>query len=253
MSKVPKIRLDELLVARGLCASRSLAKSLILSGKVRHGTEVLDKAGRTVPGDLEIAVLEGPRFVGRGGEKIEGFLTAFPQEITGKVFLDVGASTGGFTDCLLQCGAARVTCVDVGHGQLHSKLRNDPRVTNLEKVNARDLRPGDLPEAAYDGIVMDLSFISLTKVLPAVWAFLAPGGFLAALVKPQFEAEKEEVDKGRGVIRDQAIRDRVVAQVRDFALANLPGASVIGIVPSPIAGADGNQEYLLGLRRAPAN
>ncbi len=163
--------------------------------------------------------------------------------------LDVGASTGGFTDCALQAGAASATCVDVGHGQLHEKLRRDPRVTSLEKVNARHLAAGDLPRADYDLVVMDLSFISLKSVLPAVWPFLRPGGTLVALVKPQFEAGKAEVDKGQGIIRDDTVRLRVLGEVRDFALRELPGAICAGEMDCPVHGADGNREFLLGLRR----
>src|SRR5262249_1917619 len=142
-----------------------------------------------------------------------------------------------------------VTCVDVGTAQLHDKLRRDPRVTNLEKVNARHLQPGELPRASYDALVMDLSFISLKSVLPAVWPFLRPGGTLIALVKPQFEAGKAEVDRGQGVIRDDAVRMRVLTEVRDFALRELPGAGIHGEMECPIHGADGNREYLLGLTK----
>ena len=144
-----------------------------------------------------------------------------------------------------------MTCVDVGHGQLHEKLRRDPRVTNLEKVNARHLQPGGLPRASYDAVVMDLSFISLKSVLPAVWPFVQPGGRLIALVKPQFEAGKPEVDKGRGIIRDDAVRERVRDEVRGFALHELAGAALLGEMECPVAGADGNREFLLGLTKAP--
>ena len=245
-----KQRLDELLVARGLCASRSQAKAVIMSGRVRHGTDRLDKPGKEYPADFAVSIDQPPRFVSRGGEKLAAYLDQFPLDLTGLHFLDVGASTGGFTDCALQAGAASATCVDVGFGQLHEKLRRDPRVTNLEKVNARHLAPGSLPRPAYDLVVMDLSFISLKSVLPAVWPFLRPGGTLVALVKPQFEAGKAEVDRGAGVIRDDAVRLRVLAEVRDFALRELPGATVHGERECPVHGADGNREFLLGLRRA---
>ena len=142
------------------------------------------------------------------------------------------------------------SAVDVGHSQLHEKLRRDPRVTNLEKVNARHLKAGDLPRASYDAVVMDLAFISLKSVLPAVWPFLRPGGTLIALVKPQFEAGKAEVDKGQGIIRDDAVRERVLAEVRAFMLRELPGAKVHGERECPVHGADGNREYLLGLTKA---
>lgn len=244
-----KTRLDELLVARGLSPTRAQAKALIMSGRVRHGTERLDKPGKEFPSDCELTVDQPPRFVSRGGEKLATFLEKFPLSLAGAHLLDVGASTGGFTDCALQAGAASATCVDVGHGQLHEKIRRDPRVTSLEKTNARHLAPGALPRASYDVIVMDLSFISLKSVLPAVWPFLRAGGTLIALVKPQFEAGKAEVDKGRGIIRDDLVRARVLAEVRDFALRELRGAALLGEMECPVHGADGNREYLLGLRR----
>jgi len=250
MGKVGKKRLDEVLVQQGLVDSRSRAKALILAGKVKLGTERLDKPGRNVPEDCELIVERPPRFVSRGGEKIEGFLDRFNISVAGLSILDVGASTGGFTDCCLQRGAARATCVDVGRAQMHNKLIQDERVTNLEKVNARHLQIGDLPLRSYPLIVMDLSFISLTKVLPAVWQFLDAEGRLIALVKPQFEAKKEEVDAGRGIIRDEAIQERILAEIQDFALTQLPGAELIGTMDSPIKGTDGNREFLLGLMRS---
>ncbi len=222
-----------------------------MSGRVLRGTERLDKPGKDFPTDIELTVEQPPRFVSRGGEKLSAALAAFGLDLRGAHVLDVGASTGGFTDCALQAGAADAVCVDVGRAQLHAKLRADPRVTNLEKINARHLRPSDLPRPAYDLVVMDLSFISLKSVLPAVWPCLRPGGTLVALVKPQFEAGKSEVDKGRGVIRDAAVQEATLVSVRDFALAELPGAVLVGTIDSPISGADGNREFLLGLRRAP--
>jgi len=247
---MPRLRLDELLLRRGLAASRAQAQALIRSGRVRRGTERLDKPGREYSDEIAITVAQPPRYVSRGGEKLAAFLARFTVDVHGAQVLDVGASTGGFTDCLLQAGAAGATCVDVGRGQLHARLRGDPRVTNLEKVNARHLRPGDLPRPDYDLVAMDLAFISLKTVLPAVWPFLRPGGWLVALVKPQFEAGRREADRGRGVIRDPAVRAAALAGVTAFALAELPGASLAGTMDSPIAGADGNREYLLGLRKA---
>ena len=244
-----KQRLDELLVTRGLAETRSQAKALIMAGRVLHGTERLDKPGKEYPQDFDLVVEQPPRFVSRGGEKLAGFLERFAIDLDGAHVLDVGASTGGFTDCCLQAGAASVVCVDVGRAQLHAKLRADPRVTNLEKVNARHLQAGELPRADYDAAVMDLSFISLKSVLPAVWPLVRPGGLLVALVKPQFEAGKAEVDKGRGVIRDAAVQEAVLENVRAFALADLPGAALIGAMDSPLQGADGNREFLLGLRK----
>jgi 23S rRNA (cytidine1920-2'-O)/16S rRNA (cytidine1409-2'-O)-methyltransferase len=244
-----KTRLDELLVQRGLAPSRAQARALIMAGHVLHGTERLDKPGREVPDDIALAIEQAPRFVSRGGEKLAAFLERFPVDLRGAHVLDVGASTGGFTDCALQAGAADATCVDVGHGQLHHKLRTDPRVTCLERINARHLRPGDLPRPAYDAVVMDLSFISLKVVLPAVWPFLRSAGTLIALVKPQFEAGREAADRGRGVIRDDAVRAAVLADIVAFARANLAGAAVRGTMESPIAGGDGNREFLLGLSK----
>lgn len=243
-----KVRLDELLVRRGLAGSRTQAKTLIMAGRVRHGTERLDKPGREYPEEWDLVLDSPPRFVSRGGEKLAAFLERFAIDLRGAHVLDVGASTGGFTDCALQAGAADATCVDVGRAQLHGRLRADPRVTNREKVNARNLRADDLPRRDYDTVLMDLSFISLKTVLPAVWPFVHPGGVLIALVKPQFEAGKAEADRGRGVIRDPAVRRAVLDAVTAFALS-LPGAALIGAMESPIAGAEGNREYLLGLRR----
>lgn len=245
-----KIRIDELLVQQGLAESRSQAKALVLAGKVRIGTERIDKPGRALSPKTELTVIQPPRFVSRGGEKLEGFLETFNIDLNGKRILDVGASTGGFTDCSLQRGAISSTCVDVGRAQLHNKLIQDPRVTNLEKTNARNLQIGDLPEDEYPVIVMDLSFISLKKVLPAVWQFLAPNGYLIALVKPQFEAEKHEVDAGKGIIRDPEIHDRILKDITAFSLNELPGAQKIGSIDSPIKGTDGNKEFLLGLTRS---
>ncbi len=244
-----KLRLDELLVARGLAASRAQAKALIMSGRVRRGTERLDKPGKEFPEDTDLSVDQPPRFVSRGGEKLSAALERFALEVRGAHVLDVGASTGGFTDCVLQAGAADVVCVDVGRAQLHAKLRADPRVTNLEKINARHLAAAQLPRPEFDVVVMDLSFISLKAVLPAVWPLLRGGGTLVALVKPQFEAGKAEVDRGRGVIRDAAVQQATLDEVRTFALRELTASVLVGTMDSPIAGADGNREFLLCLRR----
>jgi 23S rRNA (cytidine1920-2'-O)/16S rRNA (cytidine1409-2'-O)-methyltransferase len=245
-----KRRLDEILVARGLAESRTQAKALIMSGRVFRGTERLEKPGREFAEDCEISLERPPRFVSRGGEKLAAALERYAIDLTGGHVLDVGASTGGFTDCALQAGAASVVCVDVGRAQLHARLRADARVVNLEKVNARRLLPSQLPRSEFDAVVMDLSFISLRTVLPAVWPFLRDGGTLVALVKPQFEAGKAEADRGRGVIRDASVREAALASVRDFALARLQGATLVGSMDSPIEGADGNREFLLCLRRS---
>jgi 23S rRNA (cytidine1920-2'-O)/16S rRNA (cytidine1409-2'-O)-methyltransferase len=245
-----KRRLDEVLLARGLAESRTQAKALIMSGRVLSGTQRLDKPGREVAEDCELTLLKPPRFVSRGGEKLAAAIERFSVDLRGAHVLDVGASTGGFTDCALQSGAASVVCVDVGRAQLHTRLRSDPRVVNLEKVNARFLAASELPRAQFDAVVMDLSFISLRTVLPPVWPLLRPGGVLVALVKPQFEAGRAQADKGRGVIRDATVREAALASVRDFALAGLPGALLVGSMESPIEGAEGNREFLLCLRRS---
>lgn len=244
-----KRRLDEIVLERGFAGSRSEAKALIMTGKVRLGTERLTKAGARFPDDLPIEVEAGPRFVGRGGEKLLGWIETFGLDFQGVFVLDVGACTGGFTDCALQHGAAGATCVDVGYGQLHMKLRTDPRVTNLEKTNARHLTAEMLPRADYDRLVMDLSFISLKTVLPCVWPFLREGGVLVALVKPQFEVGKAIADKFRGVIRDESARAQAMEEVKRFALETLPGAQYVGEMVSPIKGGDGNVEFLLGLSK----
>lgn len=246
---MPKLRLDELLVARGLAASRAQARALVMAGRVRLGTERQDKPGKTLDASAPISVTQPPRYVSRGGEKLAAALDAFQIDLAGANVLDIGASTGGFTDCALQAGARSVTCVDVGRAQLHARLRADPRVTNRERLNARDLAGAPLPHPAYDAVVIDVSFISLKAVLPAAWSRLRPGGVLIALVKPQFEAGKAEADRGRGVIRDPAVRAATLESVKAFSLAALAGAALVGVCDSPIAGADGNQEYLMGLRK----
>ncbi len=244
-----KKRLDEIVLERGLASSRSEAKALIMTGKVRRGTERLTKAGTKYEEDMELEVEAGQRFVGRGGEKLLGWIEQFGLEFEGCQVLDVGACTGGFTDCALQHGAVGATCVDVGYGQLHMKLRNDERVTNLEKTNARYLTAELLPQPGYDRMVMDLSFISLKTVLPCVWPFLKEDGVLVALVKPQFEVGKEIADKFKGVIRDENARAKAMEDVKTFALSQLPGAVYVGEMVSPIKGGDGNVEFLLGLRK----
>lgn len=245
-----KKRLDEIVLERGFASSRSEAKALIMTGKVRLGTERLTKAGTKYEEDIEIEVEAGQRFVGRGGEKLLGWIEQFGLDFEGTRVLDVGACTGGFTDCALQHGAVGATCVDVGYGQLHMKLRNDERVTNLEKTNARYLTAEMLPHAAYDRMVMDLSFISLKTVLPCVWPFLKEGGVLVALVKPQFEVGKAIADKFKGVIRDEKARAKAMEDVKSFALEELSGAEYVGEMVSPIKGGDGNVEFLLGLRKS---
>lgn len=236
-------RADTLLAARGLCESREQAKRLILAGEVRSGGQPINKPGHRLATDAPLEVRERPRFVGRGGFKLEGALDAFAIDPTGWVCLDVGASTGGFTDCLLQRGALRVHAVDVGTNQLVWKLRNDPRVVVKEQFNARHLLPEDIGEPIRLA-VMDLSFISLTKVLPAVWPVLEAEGCVVCLIKPQFELRREDVGKG-GIVREAELHQRAVAGIRDFVLAQ--GRTWRGLVASPITGTDGNQEFLAWL------
>lgn len=241
-------RLDELLVARGLAATRARAQALVLAGKVYSGTQRLDKAGRSVAADLPLEV-RGPAipWVSRGGVKLAAGLDAFAIDPAGLVALDIGASTGGFTDVLLQRGARRVYAVDVGYGQLDARLRGDPRVVVLERTNARELTARQVPEPV-DLVVCDASFIPLRLVLPAALALAGPGARLVALIKPQFEVGKGRVGKG-GVVRDPALHAEVCGQVRAWLEAM--GWSVLGIVESPITGPAGNREFLIGARRRP--
>jgi len=233
-------RVDALLAARGLCESREQAKRLILAGEVRSGDVVIAKPSQQLPPDAPLSVRERPRFVGRGGLKLEAALDAFAIQPDGWVCLDVGASTGGFTDCLLQRGASRVHAIDVGTNQLVWKLRNDPRVVVREQFNARHLTQADLGETVRLA-VMDLSFISLTKVLPAVFSVVEEGGCVVCLIKPQFELRREDIGKG-GIVRDPELHQRAVESIRQFVLAQ--GREWKGLIPSPITGTDGNQEFL---------
>ncbi|NOU36980.1 MAG: TlyA family RNA methyltransferase [Kiritimatiellaceae bacterium] len=242
-----KIRLDQLLVEKGLAESREKAKRLILAGQVLVGGQPASKPGHAILPDHEIVLKETERFVSRGGEKLEGAMDAFPIKLTGKVCLDVGSSTGGFTDCMLQHGATKVYAIDVGKGQLHWKLREDPRVIVMEGVNARHLTPTDLPELA-DFASIDTSFISLTNILPAVKGLLKSGGEIVSLIKPQFEAGKEDVDKGRGVITDPAIHEAVIAKVRKFGTDDLK-LEWLGLSTSPLKGPKGNIEFLAYWRK----
>jgi len=216
-----------------------------MAGSVRVNQQVALKASQTVkPGDV-IEVSGGERYVSRGGLKLEHALKEFGLDANGKIALDLGASTGGFTDCLLQHGAAKVYAVDVGRGQLAWKLRNDPRVVVMEEINARALKRSNFPLefAAVDLVVIDCSFISLTKIIPAAIPLLRPGGQLVALVKPQFEAGKAEADKTRGVIKDPAIHERVLSEIEQF-VASQPELSWKAVVESPLLGPAGNKEFL---------
>lgn len=242
-----KIRLDQLLVEKGLAESREKAKRLILSGQILVDGLPSPKPGHNLAPDHPIVLKEAERFVSRGGEKLEGAMTAFPIVMAGKICLDIGSSTGGFTDCMLQHGATKVYAIDVGKGQLHWKLREDARVVVMEGVNARYLTPADLPEPA-DFASIDTSFISLTNILPAVKGLLKPGGEIVSLIKPQFEAGKEDVDKGRGVITDPAIHKAVISKVRKFGIEEL-GLEWLGMSISPLKGPKGNTEFLAYWRR----
>jgi len=240
-----KERADALLVSRNLCESREQAKRLILAGEVMTGTTLVAKPSTKLLNDAPLTVKQRPKFVGRGGLKMEGALDAFNIDPTGLTCLDVGASTGGFTDCLLQRGAVRVHAVDVGTNQLVWKLRSDPRVIVKEKFNARHMTPEDIGEPI-DLAVTDVSFISLTRILPPMFATLKEGGQIVCLIKPQFELNREDISKG-GIVRDPALHQRAVDKIHDFVTEAL-GRTWIDCIDSPITGTDGNKEYLAWLK-----
>jgi 23S rRNA (cytidine1920-2'-O)/16S rRNA (cytidine1409-2'-O)-methyltransferase len=235
-------RLDQAIVERGLCQSRERAKRSILAGQVRVNGQLANKASDTVAPQDEISLAEPEKFVSRGGQKLEHALKHFQLDVTGFVAIDLGASTGGFTDCLLQAGAKQVFAVDVGRGQLAWKLRKDPRVVVMEKTNARHLTPKQFPHP-FDLAVIDCSFISLRKILPPALPLLKPDSKIVALIKPQFEAGKAEADKGRGVISDPAIHERVLRELRDF-VSTQAGLCWRDVVESPLLGPAGNKEFL---------
>ena len=244
-----RIRLDQLLVTRGLAQSRERARALVMAGAVRVAGVPAAKAGMLVDDAAEIELRQSDHpWVGRGGLKLAHALDVFRIDVHGKHALDIGASTGGFTDVLLSRGAVRVVALDVGHGQLDWKLRTDPRVVSLEGVNARHLRPEDLPDdlRQFDLVTIDVSFISLALILPVVPPVLAATGQVIALVKPQFEAGRQEVGKG-GIVRDPDVHTRVVDDVA--AAANRVGLERVGLETSPVTGAEGNVEFLLHLSR----
>jgi 23S rRNA (cytidine1920-2'-O)/16S rRNA (cytidine1409-2'-O)-methyltransferase len=245
--KTSRTRLDLLLTERGLTPSRERARAIILAGQVTVEGKVVSKAGTVVAADAVVALLlpDHP-YVGRGGLKLAHALDAFHIAVAGREALDIGASTGGFTDVLLQRGAARVVALDVGHGQLDWRIRNDPRVVVIEGRNARFLAPEDLP-GPVDLVVIDVSFISLAQILPRVPAVLRPRADVVALVKPQFEAGRDEVGKG-GIVRDPDVHARVIERVTEAAAA--VGLGREAMTPSPITGAEGNREFLLHLRAA---
>lgn len=247
MASARKIRIDQLLVEKGLAESRSRAQALILAGKVFRGEQRIEKPGDTVARNTPVTVRGRDHpWVSRGGQKLARAITHFALDVRDAVCIDLGASTGGFTDVLLHNGAARVYAVDVGRGQLAWSLRQDPRVVVLEGTNARALSSAEVPEAV-DVVTCDVSFIGLEKVLPAAMALAKPGAILVALIKPQFQAGRDKVGKG-GVVRDPAVREEVCRTVRSW-LESQPDWQVLGITESPILGPKGNQEFLIAARR----
>jgi len=243
-----KVRLDQLLVARGLAESRTKAQALIQAGQLLVNGQLRDKPGALVPEDALVELKRGPRYVSRGGEKLAAALRAFEVDPSGKVCLDIGASTGGFTDCLLQHGARRVHAVDVGKGQLHWRLRTDPRVVVHEGLNARHLSFDDIGELV-DLATLDVSFISLRLVLPPLKGIVRPCGDVIALVKPQFEAGRDKVGKG-GVVRDPKVHREVLEGIARFAREGLDW-SVAGAIRSPLLGPAGNVEFFFHLLPRP--
>ena len=240
-----KLRLDRLLVEKGLFVSREQAQRAVMAGEVKVGTRVVAKPSQLFDVGTAIAIKPDRKYVGRGALKLESALDHFRIDVNGKIALDIGASTGGFTDCLLQRGASRVYAVDVGYGQLDWKLRNDPRVIVLEKLNARFLSREQIPELV-DLCVIDVSFISLTLILPNAFDLITPNGVILPLIKPQFELQRTDVGKG-GIVRDPALQQR--AQAKIVAFVTGLGHVMTGIVPSAIKGADGNQESFACLRK----
>jgi 23S rRNA (cytidine1920-2'-O)/16S rRNA (cytidine1409-2'-O)-methyltransferase len=240
------IRVDQALVERGLCESREKARRAILAGQVRINAQPARKASDSIKPDDSITLDAGEKYVSRGGHKLEHALLHFQLDVTGLTAFDLGASTGGFTDCLLQHGAAKVFAVDVGQGQFAWKLRHDHRVVVMEKINARHLQPEQMPQpfTPADLAVIDCSFISLKKILPPAVALLKSGGKIVALIKPQFEAGKAEVDKGRGVITDPAVHERVVHELKTFVTSQ-PDLDWRGVTESPLTGPAGNKEFLV--------
>ena len=242
-----KVRADQLLVSRGLAPTRARAQALVLAGKVYVGEQRIDKAGTLLPEDAAILLrAEDHPYVSRGGVKLAGALDTFGVEARGKRCIDLGASTGGFTDCLLQRGAASVAAVDVGYGQLAHKLRTDPRVMVLERTNAKTLEPAQVGGLA-DLVVVDASFIGLGKLLPAVARCLAAGGELVALVKPQFEVGREEAARSKGVVRDPEVRARAIAGAEDDVKA--AGLELLGTCDSTLEGPKGNLEAFVHARK----
>ena len=246
-----KQRIDQALLDRGLCESRTQAQRAVMAGQVRVNGHLASKSSETVREGDTVEWLHSDRYVSRGGHKMAHALAHFGVDVTGAVAVDLGASTGGFTDCLLQHGAARVVAVDVCHGQLAWKLRQDPRVEVREKVNARHLTPAQLgPEfRPFDLAVVDCSFISLRLILPPAVGLLRPGGRIIALIKPQFEAGREEASRGAGVIADPAVHARILREMEGFVAGGLSGVVWRGATESPLLGPAGNREFLALLEK----
>ncbi|MDR3317729.1 MAG: TlyA family RNA methyltransferase [Puniceicoccales bacterium] len=244
------IRADEWLVLNHIAETRTKAQAMIFAHTVRLSeNDVIDKPSRKVPIDGTLAIGIHAPFVSRGGEKLVAFLRQFPIQIAGQDILDIGASTGGFTDCLLQNGARTATCIDVGHGQLHYKLQKDPRVVNFENINARNLTVNFFQGKRFGIAVCDVSFISLKKILPTIWPFVDLNGYLISLIKPQFEAEKHYVDRYKGIIQDPKVQESICNDIVQFACNNLSFSQLIGNMESPILGAAGNREFLFGIQK----
>lgn len=243
---MPKERADTILVSAGLCDSREQAKRLILAGEVMNGTVVVPKPSTKFDPDTELTVKTRQKYVGRGGFKIEGALDTFKIDPTGMTCLDVGSSTGGFTDCMLQRGAVRVHAIDVGTNQLVWKLRSDPRVVVKEQFNARHMTPEDIGDPI-DLAVTDVSFISLTKILPPMFSTLKDDGQIVCLIKPQFELNREDIGRG-GIVREPELHQRAVDKIHHFVTKEL-GYTWIDCIDSPITGTDGNREFLAWLKK----
>ena len=243
-----KLRLDQLLVGKGLFPSREQARRAVMAGDVQVGTRIAVKPSELLEEQAVISIKPAPKYVGRGALKLEGALDYFKIDVHGKKALDIGASTGGFTDSLLQRGAAKVYAVDVGHGQLNWKLRNDPRVIVLEKINARFLSRKQVPEPV-DLCVIDVSFISLTLILPSAFDLITPNAVILALIKPQFELQRADVGRG-GIVRESGLHRKAQEKIVAFVAGS--GHVVTEIVPSAVKGVDGNQEFFACIRKPSA-
>ena len=240
-----KARIDQALVERGFFESRERAQRAVMAGQVRVGEQLITKPAAMIQTDAVISIAESPQFVGRGAIKISGALDFFKIDVAHKIALDIGASTGGFTDCLLQRGAAKVFAVDVGRGQLAWKIRNNPCVVVLEKVNARFLSRQEIPQPV-NLCVIDVSFISLTLILPRAFELITPDGVILALIKPQFELQRKDVGRG-GIVREPALHEKAQQKIVNFV--EEADYCVVGLVPSAVTGTDGNQEFFTCIRK----